>query len=85
MSLRSSALSSSEEVRAGMNELGVGDLQQVERFRIEIEAGALVIERCNASEEAGVEYDHVAVGCELGRENGFELLQRGVGVGSGDA
>ena len=68
-----------------MYELVVVVLQQPERLGIELERGALLVDRGYAREELRVEEDEVLVGSEFGGLNGFDVLEGGVGVCLGDS
>jgi hypothetical protein len=50
-----------------VHELVIVDLKQLQRFRIEIQRVALVIDGFDAREEFGIEEDRVFMRCELGR------------------
>ena len=73
------------QIGAGMDELQVVDLQQLQRFRIELQRVALVVDRLHAREELRVEEDRVLMRGELRRLVGLDLVQRVVGVGLDDA
>ncbi len=66
-----------------MNELAVRHVQQAQRFRFQLQAGALVEHRLDAGEQLAIQVDGIAVRCQLRRDVGLDLLQRIVGVGPG--
>ncbi len=67
--------------RAGMHELAVIERQNLQRFGIQFQAGARVIERLHPREEFGIEEDGVAVRRQLRRFHRLHLVQGGIGVG----
>ncbi len=85
LSFLSWALSASGEVRSRVDELVVGYFDETEGFRVEAEGGALLVDGGYALEEFDVEIDGVLMGGELGSFDTLDLLEGGVGVGSGDA
>ena len=66
-----------------MHELQVIDFKKLARFRIEIERGALLIDRIDTREELPVEVDCVLMRGKLRRFRSLDLLERIVGVGAG--
>jgi hypothetical protein len=59
-------------------------LEQAQRFGVEAEGGALVVERLHALEELVVERDGVLVRRQFRRVLGLDLFHRVVGVGAGE-
>jgi hypothetical protein len=73
------------EVGAGVHKVVVIVLHQAERFGIEFERCALLVDRGYACEKLCVEENEILVSGELGSLNGFHFLQGGVGICAGDS
>ena len=67
--------------RAGMDKLAVVKRQDLQRLRVQLQAGALVVQRLDPREEFGVEENRVIVRRQLRRLQRLHLVQRGIGVG----
>ena len=67
--------------RAGADEVAVVPLDQMQRFRIELQRGARVVDPLDAREQLRVQVDLVVMRRQLRRLFAFDLLQRWIGVG----
>ena len=72
------------EIGSGVDELVVVVLDQALSFGIELQRIELLVDGGDTLKELGVEEDGVTMCGELGRLDGAHLLQRGIGVGSGE-
>ena len=73
------------EVGAGVHKFLVVELDQAQRFRIELQRIALLVDRVHALEQLGVEKDRVLMRGQPGRLEVLHFLQLGIQVRSGDA
>jgi hypothetical protein len=68
------------QARAGAHEVAVIAGEQLQRLGIEVQLGALLVERVHARPQRRVQVDRVMVRRELRRHLGVDLLHLGVGV-----
>ena len=64
-----------------MHELLIVKRQHLERFSIQLEAGATVVKRLHPRKKFGIEKDGVGMGGKLGRFDALHLVQGRIGIG----
>jgi hypothetical protein len=69
------------ELRASADEVLVVTFEQEARLRIKTELFLAFVERLDSAKQSGIEENGIALGSELGSHLGFDLLQRGIGMG----
>ena len=69
------------KIGAGMHELVVGDLDQAQRLRIQLERLPLLIDDGDARKQLGIEVDGISMGSHLRSNRRTNLLQGRIGIG----
>jgi hypothetical protein len=73
------------EIGARADEGVIGNFEETQRLRIEMERFALFIDACDAGEEFCVQGDGVLKRGQLGRQVLLDFLKRGIGICRGDS